>query len=425
MGRMPAAAPTPADDEAPLIVPSYVVDAPPGVKLCFYSCKFDRSSLPAESTNDVEMGSVVCCELGLSESTANKNGNPLLGNDTAVMNAVKDCATGALEYDASTSAVVSFGNLQFLIPTRLKGEDFEVDDLAKMVAVGCVRPLFNEEMSDVSVLAGKVLSGVGKFDQISSCDSIEAKFGDDVVAHFKVDAQGTVVPFADQTLGPDDEGKKIASGDDLAARAALCEISKVNNGKLKLPLVRSSDLRIAGPKTVEYQTSTFVEKFLRSDDGIAADVSKIKTFDHAEQTPEPDCTFVEMKITRSHLRADCKNLATNEMEYPVAVAVYICIGRANSFKVTLCEVPPPEDDTPVIACSATEAVSTIETIVKVSRDVAAQLPAFVAPKAVDEAQHQSPAEQARAEAQQKREQMKADLTKTMGGGKFSKNEPRE
>ena len=42
-------------------------------------------------------------------------------------------------------------------------------------------------------------------------------------------------------------------GEELQARAALCTLSKVDNGKILTPTVKSEDLRVRGAKTVARQ----------------------------------------------------------------------------------------------------------------------------------------------------------------------------
>jgi len=49
-----------------------------------------------------------------------------------------------------------------------------------------------------------------------------------------------------------------AVGDDLAQRAALCTVSRVDNGMIKTPVVKSSDMRIRGAKTVMNQVNQHV-----------------------------------------------------------------------------------------------------------------------------------------------------------------------
>ena len=120
-----------------------------------------------------------------------------------------------------------------------------------------------------------------------------------------------------------------------------------------------------------------------------------------------------------------------QQEYPVSAVMFLSLGSLASFKIVINEVPPPEDEGSVIEYTPDEAAATTAAIVNVARAVVAKMPLYTpaapASGGID-LSNMSPADQARELARQQREQIKASLTSTMGGGKFEltrRDGPRE
>ena len=115
----------------------------------------------------------------------------------------------------------------------------------------------------------------------------------------------------------------------------------------------------------------------------------------------------------------------------MSAVMFLSLGSLASFKIVINEVPPPDDEGSVIEYTPDEAAATTAAIVKVARSIVAKMPLYTpaAPTAggVD-LSNMSPADQARELARQQREQIKASLSSTMGGGKFEltrRDGPRE
>jgi hypothetical protein len=417
----------------PNIKPLVVVDAPAGMKATFYKVKKAPSHLiPPECVRDMQMSSVAMCKLGPAQSTLAQNGPCTPGDETPVLDMVKESAASAIENGAgAVSATVEFATPLFLVPTRLVNEEFEVADLTSMIAAGAARCVFAGEMEPrLREAAGLALTETG-FEQRSRSYTIEGTFEDDNVALFKVGENDEVLPDEERAVEKGAIDPKFVSGEDLAERAKLCTISKTNNGRLNLPLVRSSDLRVCGPKIMAFQTTIMSELYLQAEDGWAAEVAGCKTFDHAETQAAPDASYSAMTFSRKHLRPDTEQLDSADAEYPVSAVMFLSLGSLASFKIVINEVPPPDDEGSVIEYTPDEAAATTAAIVTVARSVVTKMPLYTpaAPTAggVD-LSNMSPADQARELARQQREQIKASLASTMGGGKFEltrRDGPRE
>lgn len=213
-------------------------------------------------------------------------------------------------------AVVTRWHAEPLLSSRLSWwlhQEFEVADLTKMIASGYARCIFAGEMEPrLREAAGTALSGTG-FEQKSRSYTIEGIFEDDNIALFKVGENDEVLPDDERAVAKGAADPRFVSGEDLAERAKLCTISKTNNGRLNLPLVRSSDLRVCGPKIMVFQTTILSELYLQAEDGWAAEVAGCKTFDHAETQAAPDASYSAMTFSRKHLRPDTKQLDSTDV----------------------------------------------------------------------------------------------------------------
>ena len=176
---------------------------------------------------------------------------------------VTDALANASEYGAGTSVTITLGTPVFIVPRRLVPETFTADNLYSMLAAGTVRCCMAPtlDLSARETLDSAVASPALGFTQTGQRDVIKAQFEDDKVALFKVE-KGNVVADQDAATATAAINPACITGEDLEARAALCTISKVEAGKLIVPRVISSDLRVAGPKTLAMQVSTSVRVWL-------------------------------------------------------------------------------------------------------------------------------------------------------------------
>jgi len=256
-------------------------------------------------------------------------------------------------------------------------------------------------------------------------NTVEAHFGDDKLALFCI--QGEAVVAADHsaaeaaTMTSDPEA--IVQGEDLDSRAALCTISKVEAGKLKLPRVGSSDLRVMGPKTVDHQVNR-KEKAYNSPAGWRAVVGSIQLFGHSEDD-EYAYEHAELSIARDAIAgtATGTGFAQQALWYDVAEVTVLGVGSTSSFKVVVSEVPPSEDPEEV-AYTAADGITTVVEAIGLARSTVAGLEVFVPPAPSDtpDLSMLNPRDQARELARLQREQVKAQLGSMGGGRSFARVE---
>ena len=76
-----------------------------------------------QCVRDMQMSSVAMCKLGPAQSTLAQNGPCTPGDETPVLDMVKESAASAIENGAgAVSATVEFATPLFLVPTRLVNE---------------------------------------------------------------------------------------------------------------------------------------------------------------------------------------------------------------------------------------------------------------------------------------------------------------
>mmetsp|Transcript_20606 Transcript_20606/g.61558 ORF Transcript_20606/g.61558 Transcript_20606/m.61558 type:complete len:529 (+) Transcript_20606:46-1632(+) len=432
VGRAPPRAPEADETGMPILIPTVVVDAPPKAVLKLYATKFPAHQLPAECVEGVTRGGLQTCKLGLAptgeEAAASWDVDFELGDDTAAKEAVREATENAIGgMAAAVSCKVEFANLMFVANKRLVPETFTVPELLAMVQSGAVRCVFTGEI-DSALRAPVQDVALTHFKQSDAQSTIDATFADDKLAMLVV-VDGAVLPDEEAAVAEAANNPAVVTGEDLKARAALCTVSKVENGRLKLPVLRTSDLRVSGPKTVEHQTSRD-SVTLDGLDGWSASVSTVKVFDHAEEAPQPDTEHCEFSAWRKHLLPALDGLDSNATEYPVCSAVYIRVGSDVSCQLTVNEVPPAdtEEEPEANPNFTTDAVmSTYNAATETFRKIASEMPDYTPPEETEEVDlsNLSPAEMARKLAEIEREKLKASLTATMGGGKFEKPAPRE
>jgi hypothetical protein len=244
----------------------------------FYPTKFPPHTVPTECVEGITRGGLQTCRLGhanAEEAAANWDVEIEWGNDAAANEAVSEATANAIEgLAAAISCRAEFATLMFVSPKRLVKETFTVPELIAMLQSGAVRCVCTGEIDQA--LRPQVEQVVRKhFKQTSTGSTIEAHFADDKLALF-VERDGVVLPDEAAVSVQAPTNPRVVSGEDLVARAALCKVSAAENGRLKLPLVRTSDLRVAGPKTVSREV---VESFCLE-----------KTLTHVTP-PTPRCTI--------------------------------------------------------------------------------------------------------------------------------------
>jgi len=423
VGRAPAPVPEAGPEEVPQLVPAVVVDVPAGVtELSFYTHKFRKDLILEELTVGLQGGDHVTCMLGV--------GGEHPGGDSVVVGDALGVAAGeveskvadAAENGAGSSVLLQFGQAMFVVPTPLVGETFSSGDFDSMVADGTVRLVFlNSNDVDSKAMFESAISE-GGYTASGNHHDIKAEFEDGKVALLKVGADGASIVADDESatasaaMYPD----TYVVAEELAERAGLCTISVVEKGKLKLPRVMSSDLRIAGPKTVAVQENRDEVAYVGAN-GWRAVVGDIKFFGHAE--PEYTHLQSELALSRDHLgpgAADAGGFASADA-YPVYSLVVLCVGKVQSFEVVVSEVPPPDDGSDLPACTGADALETLGQGIALAREISASLSVYTPPADAGKPDLSSlnPREQAREMARLQREQVKASLKATMGSTGFT------
>jgi hypothetical protein len=356
-----------------------VLDIPAGVaKLSFHLQKFRKDLVPEELVEGLQMGGLSTC-LVSAAADENATGAVVPGDALgAATSAVEGAVADATENGAGTNVEVQFGPAVFFVPMKLVGESFTAAELDSMIEDGTVRLFFAKQNDPTTKSVFDTTVPAAGFAMSSQHHTIRADFEDGKVALLQVGADNSVAPDdAAATAAAEFEPDDFATAEDLAKRAGLCTLSVVEKGKLKLPRVVSSDLRILGPTTVNLQENRDEASFA-GPDGWRAVVGEIKVFGHIEPTFET--AGAELALRRDHLGPDADPAGFGASDaYPVFSLVVLCVGKQAAFQLVLSEVPPPEDGSELPVYTPAEALATVGQGFAVARTVAASLPTFTPP----------------------------------------------
>merc|ERR1712086_208990 len=246
-------------------------------------------------------------------------------------------------------------------------------------------------------------------------DVIELTFEDDKVAMLKMDGNTIVPDNAAADAGAMMDPNAYAVGDDLAQCASICTVSRVDNGMIRTPLIKSEDRRIRGAKSIANQEST-LEFAASGADGWRAVVNRVKTF--ATTDPVYETEEYGMVLTHDHLGPGATSAGFPRSDvFGISGAVVLCPAKIASYQIIISEAPPPEDGSEMPVYTVDDAKASVAGGVDAIRNIVARLPNYVLPEE-DLTANLDPREQARLLAQKQREKIKADLASTMGAGKF-------
>eukprot|EP00039_Didymoeca_costata_P025720 m.14154 g.14154 ORF g.14154 m.14154 type:complete len:633 (-) comp5009_c0_seq1:166-2064(-) len=424
VGNPPTPAPEEGEDGIPTLKPTYSVDKAQKVtNLSFFEHNFSKHLIPDELVNGIRLGQLAACILAPAQNE--KSDGPIDQSDIAdFLEAVKGAVADANENGGGVAVSALLGHAMFVVPTRLVSETFTEEELLKMLEAEVVRCCFLKTLEDDShkVLEDEAQLKTLGFEHSASTANIKTVFEDDKIALFLLGKDDSVLPDNEAAMLEDEKAPgTYVTGDDLIERAKLCTVSKVYDGKLKVPNMVSEDMRIAGPKTIGHQETVESENYVRSKDGWRVSKRVVKTFGHSEPTFE--YVSNEIEFARDNLNAKAGDIDKPPMEtYPVLGMVLLCVGKPGAVQFVVSEVPP-EEDAEVKPCPEEEAMSTINEALAMSRLLTQKVPNYQPPEKASNPALKStnPRDQAREMAQQARSAIKKDLGKTFGDRHFELN----
>eukprot|EP00730_Choanoeca_flexa_P002500 TRINITY_DN11071_c0_g1_i1.p1 TRINITY_DN11071_c0_g1~~TRINITY_DN11071_c0_g1_i1.p1 ORF type:complete len:525 (+),score=99.82 TRINITY_DN11071_c0_g1_i1:40-1614(+) len=324
-------------------ITSFNIDMPDGCdSIHFFPLKVNPRLLPADAYADLQRGYVLCVP-GVGPQDVKQEILAPVDELLTLSESVSPFLDNATEYGAAVAASVNFGSVLFVCPMGLADMDVKSTDVAAMLSEHYIRHVFLEHIHPTVDRPGLVeaLSLDPAWSYDSTTVTVDATYLDQRVACYLVDADGRVIADHDSAdaLAVTCDHRAVTA-QELDQRAVVCELAP--DGRLRLPPVNSSDLRIIGDKALSKQTNARHE-LLQHPSGWYTDLTTVAKFDHEERYKSEQRPEMSLAIRRKHLFKDMEPATeANPQEYPVFKALYLCPSRLMSYVLVLSEVPPTE-----------------------------------------------------------------------------------